>query len=70
MEVQPLSEDEFLPLLQGYNEDWKKRFDKNPHLKRYVSKLIEDAYSTPMLVETLSLELAKLKTPNVIYPVG
>ncbi len=70
METQPLSEDEFLPLLQGYNDDWKKRFNKNAHLKRYVSKLVEDAYSTPMLVETLSLDLARLKTPNVIYPVG
>jgi len=63
--------DEFLPLLQGYNENWEKRFEKNPHLKEYVAKIVEEnALLTPMLVESLSVELAKVKNPNVIYPVG
>ena len=63
--------DELAFLLKGFNENWRIRFSKNPHLLNYVTQLLGKAlFNPPTLVESLSMDMAKLKEPNLIYPVG
>jgi len=58
-------------VLKGFNEEWKKRLGKNPHLVDYLRGLVKKrALRLPELVVQLSREMAKIRQPNLIYPVG
>lgn len=51
-------------------EAFKDARQKNPHLDMYVKKFIEDYGVEPAYIVQLSRDLRKLRTPNIIYPVG
>ncbi len=62
---------ESFSFLKGFNEDWRKRFKKNPHLVEYIKSLAKRRIiKPPELVEKLSRDMAKIREPNLIYPVG
>lgn len=56
--------------LKGYNDLWKKRIKEDNNLKDYLIGLITGDGNKPELIESPSRELAKVKEPNFIYPVG
>lgn len=63
--------EEFSYILPGFNNNWRKRFSKNQHLAEYVEKILNKSlFSPPTLVEVLSMDMARIKEPNIIYPVG
>jgi flagellar protein FlaI len=56
--------------LPGFNEEWTKRTEKNPHLKEYILKIYKEIHQVPTLALTLSRDMGAIKRPNIIYPVG
>jgi len=62
---------ESFAVLKGFNDDWKKRFEKNKHLVEYLQSLTKKrVLQLPELVVQLSRDMIKIKQPNLIYPVG
>jgi len=56
--------------LKGFDDGWRERFARNPHLAKYVAGLLERSLPPPELVEKLSRDMAAIKKPNLLYPVG
>jgi len=50
-------------------EEWLKILERNRHLLEYISKLKAQG-RMPCLAKTLSRDMAKIRFPNLIYPVG
>jgi len=62
---------ESFAVLKGFNDDWKKRLEKNKHLIEYLQSLTKKrVLQLPELVVQLSRDMVKIKHPNLIYPVG
>ncbi|MCD6096704.1 MAG: type II/IV secretion system ATPase subunit [Thermoprotei archaeon] len=62
---------ESFAVLKGFNDDWKKRLEKNKHLIEYLQSLTKKrVLQLPELVVQLSRDMVKIKYPNLIYPVG
>ena len=62
---------ESFAVLKGFNDDWKKRLEKNKHLIEYLQSLTKKRIlQLPELVVQLSRDMVKIKYPNLIYPVG
>ncbi|MBD3207293.1 secretion system protein E [Candidatus Bathyarchaeota archaeon] len=59
-----------LSSLKGYNDIWKERVENDKNLKDYLTKLLTESDINPELIESPSRELAKIKEPNFLYPVG
>jgi flagellar protein FlaI len=59
-----------LSSLKGYNDIWKERIENDKNLKDYMTKLLTESDINPELIESPSRELAKIKEPNFLYPVG
>lgn len=58
-------------ILKGYDKDWRTRFASNPHLAHYIAGLGGKKLSRlPQLVTNLTRDMASIKEPNLIYPVG
>jgi flagellar protein FlaI len=58
-------------ILKGYDKDWRTRFANNPHLAHYIAGLGGERLSRlPQLVTKLTRDMASIKEPNLIYPVG
>lgn len=49
---------------------WKKRISRNTHLREYLEYWLEYTGSYPNFYTQLSRDMAKIRRPNVLYPVG
>ncbi len=56
-------------LTQNDRANIKDALNKNPHLKQYVDKIIQEG-RRPLYLEQLSRDMRYLKKVDVIYPVG
>ncbi len=52
------------------SKEWKIRIDRNPHLAAYLEKWRKMNFSEPEFYVQLSRDMASIREPNVIYPVG
>lgn len=57
-------------LVQESESQYAGALKSNPHLKRYLEELDAEYGVTPSFINRLDDELAVLKEPNLIYPVG
>jgi len=58
-----------LASLKGFDEGWRERLSRNPHLAKYLDRLAGSS-RPPQLVEKLSRDMASMREPNLVYPVG
>ena len=66
---------ESFSILKGFDENWRKRILNNKHLAYYLISIIKDMVKSrvlkpPWLVAQPTRDLAVIKQPNIIYPVG
>jgi len=52
------------------DSEWKKRINRNIHLREYLEYWLEYTGSYPNFYTQLSRDMAKIRRPNVLYPVG
>ncbi|MBW2559192.1 MAG: type II/IV secretion system ATPase subunit, partial [Deltaproteobacteria bacterium] len=61
---------ERIATLPGYDKAWAEDFEVSPHLRDYVTELLEYSADSPVLVDVLQREFGKNKSPNYIYRAG
>ncbi len=55
---------------KSIDQEWRKRIEKNPHLKEYLTYWLDYTGDYPNFYIQLSRDMAKIKNPNILYPVG
>lgn len=56
-----------MPQLSDY---FRRALSKNPHLQSYVRRYYDRYGEVPFYVVTLREEMCRLKSPNLLYPIG
>lgn len=62
-------------IFKGFDESWRKRIQNNRHLAVYLTNLVKNmvklrVFKPPQLVQQPTRDMAAIKQPNIIYPVG
>ena len=52
------------------NKEWRLRLERNPHLEAYLEKWRKISPFEPQFCVQLSRDMASIREPNIIYPVG